>query len=157
MCALLDANAVGDVLAADRSAAAGAFFNWITRGRGKLVVARQIHDELRTHSKFDVWYREAIQQGRILRVDDDEVETRASELREARTCLSDDEHVIAAAQVGGARLLYSNDRALQRDFKNKDLIDQPRGKVYTTLHGSEYTKSHNRLLGNRSLCARGNR
>ena len=64
MCALLDANAVGDVLAADRSAAAHAFFNWITRGRGK---------------------------------------------------------------------------------------------VYTTLHGGEYTKSHNRLLGNRSLCARGNR
>lgn len=45
-------------------------------------------------------------------------------------CTSDDEHIIAIALVSKARLLCSHDKALHADFKNPNLINCPRGKVY---------------------------
>ena len=50
-------------------------------------------------------------------------------------------HVLALAQVSGARLLYSNDQTLQRDFKNSKLIKNPRGNVYTTLRNKNVAPS----------------
>ena len=44
---------------------------------------------------------------------------------------SDDPHVLALARTAGVRLLYTGDRDLMADFKNKELIDRPRGRVYT--------------------------
>ena len=56
-------------------------------------------------------------------------------LRRDGAYVSNDAHVIALAQVSGARLLYSNDSDLQDDFKDKSLIDSPRGRIYTTERG----------------------
>lgn len=67
-------------------------------------------------------------------------------------CQSDDTHIIALAQISGARLLFSNDKALHQDFKNKELINNPRGKVYSTLRGSDFRASHKNLLARRDLC-----
>ena len=66
-------------------------------------------------------------------------------LQEER-CRSNDTHVIALAQISGARLLYSNDKDLYVDFKNKHLIDEPRGKIYSTNEDKNFTNSHARLL-----------
>ena len=66
---------------------------------------------------------------------------------------SDDPHIIALAQVSGARLLYSNDKSLQQDFKNKDLINNPRGKVYITNEcRGNFSSGHKKLLVRRDLC-----
>jgi hypothetical protein len=48
-------------------------------------------------------------------------------------CESNDQHVIALARVDRqrARVLVTNDQALQNDFKNKSLIDKPRGIIYS--------------------------
>jgi hypothetical protein len=46
--------------------------------------------------------------------------------------ISNDSHVIALARVSGARLLYTHDRALQEDFKNRQLLRNPKGRVYTS-------------------------
>ena len=59
---------------------------------------------------------------------------------------SDDHHVIALAQLSGARLLYSNDSALHDDFGNKSLIDQPRGRIYSTKESSTFRNVHRHLL-----------
>ena len=67
-------------------------------------------------------------------------------------CESDDPHIIALAQISGARLLYTNDLALQRDFRKRDLIADPRGKVYSTHRRDDYTEAHRKLLSNRTLC-----
>ena len=40
------------------------------------------------------------------------------------SCRSNDPHVIALAQINGARLLYSNDEALQKDFGDKRLEEE---------------------------------
>ena len=45
-------------------------------------------------------------------------------------CSSDDEHIVALARASGARLLCSDDRALQEDFGSKGLVDKPRGRIY---------------------------
>ena len=90
--------------------------------------------------------------GRITLLNDDAVDGKARELEQQNACRSDDEHVIAVAQLGGARLLYSNDSDLQDDFRDKALIDQPRGKVYSTTDRDVLTRAHQRLLANRNLC-----
>ena len=71
-------------------------------------------------------------------------------------CISDDPHVIALARISGARLLCSNDKDLQQDFGTKNLIDRPRGKVYSTRDKQKYKEYqpnvHGKLLANRDLC-----
>ena len=52
---------------------------------------------------------------------------------------SDDPHVIALALVSGARLLVSADVDLVADFKDRAIVNAPRGKVYNL-------KSANRLV-----------
>ena len=80
------------------------------------------------------------------------VEARTEELRRRDVCRSDDEHVVALALVSGARLLYTNDAALIDDFKNREVVAAPRGKVYTTVKDDRVTKTHRRLLADRTLC-----
>ena len=57
---------------------------------------------------------------------------------------SNDLHVIALARISGARLLYSDDKKLRKDFKNKHLVNSPRGKVYSK-------EDHQHLL-DQNLC-----
>ena len=83
------------------------------------------------------------------------MDSKTRQLANEDVCHSDDEHVVAVAQLSSARLLYTNDRDLQRDFNNKALIDQPRGKVYTTRTRDDLTKGQRRLLANRNLCKPG--
>ena len=80
------------------------------------------------------------------------MDEREKELNEEGRCHSNDTHVIALAQITGARLLYSNDKDLHEDFKNKRLIDEPRGKVYSTNEDKNFTNAHEKLLNNRNLC-----
>lgn len=59
---------------------------------------------------------------------------------------SNDSHVLALAKATGVRLLYTGDPDLIRDFKDKQFIDNPRGKVYSGA-------GNTRLL-TRSACTR---
>ncbi|MDD9979746.1 MAG: hypothetical protein OXU81_00025 [Gammaproteobacteria bacterium] len=83
---------------------------------------------------------------------DADVEARAHELRQQHVCVSDDEHVVALALVSGARLLYTNDAALIDDFKNREIVRRPGGKIYTTTRDDRVTAAHRRLLADRTLC-----
>ena len=109
-------------------------------------------EELDAHGHFQQWRVIAIQTGKIRIVPRERVDARMRELRDAGSCTSNDEHVISVAQLSGARLLYSNDIALHDDFKNKNLVDQPRGKVYTTRKSTAFGRVHRRLLGDDRLC-----
>ena len=154
MCAILDANVAGEVFGTERPPAGTAFFKWINSGRGRLIVGGTLLRELDRNRRFREWHQQAALAGRVQRLRDDAVDDRMRQLRDARACRSNDEHVVALALVGGARLLYSNDRDLQLDFKDKNLIDAPRGRVYSTRGRGELTRQHRSLLANRNLCAR---
>lgn len=57
-------------------------------------------------------------------------------------CQSDDQHIIALAKAEPrARVLVSDDRTLHQDFKNRSLVNNPHGKVYSpTRHKSSLAK-----------------
>lgn len=170
MCAILDNDVVHQVFISDdrlktrddnRPEAGKAFFKWIDSGKGTLVVGGQLLRELARTRSFSAWMQAHIQSGRgVIRIGDEEVDAKTQMLRQANLCRSNDKHVIALAQVSGARLLYSNDGLLHDDFEDKKLIDNPQGKIYTTRKhkdappeqdNTRFRSSHRNML-KRNLC-----
>ena len=84
--------------------------------------------------------RQLDQAGRAKAVPDAEVDAKTRAV--APQCVSDDPHVIALAQVSGARLLCSLDHALHRDFTNPQLINAPRGHVYQNATHEPLIRRH---------------
>lgn len=155
MCAIVDANVVSEVFGTNPPEAGMEFLLWIERNvNGRLVVGGKLLDELYNSSPgFREWASEVQRSGNMRRIKKEQIDVQEEKLREASEYVSDDPHIIALAQVSGARLLYSNDKKLQQDFNNKELIDNPRGKVYTTNHGREaFSDSHKGLLAKKDLC-----
>ena len=154
MCAILDNDRIHQVFGANRPAAGRAFFDWIDSGRGHLVVGGELRRELDDNCAFREWRRQAVLAGRITLLKDEAVDYRSRQLKQEKACRSNDTHVVAVAQLSGARLLYTNDGRLQGDFRDKNLIDLPRGRVYSTRCHDDFTQVHQKLLANRNLCAR---
>lgn len=160
MCAILDNDVASEVFGQDRPAAGKAFFDWINSGRGSLVAGGQLLEELDRTRAFKKWRRQAVLAGRLRIVSNSAVEEQTRKLEWESSCRSDDPHVIALALVSDARLLYSNDRSLGDDFKDRTLIGNPPGKVYTTrkdrnappaFDSTKFRRSHRALL-NRNAC-----
>ena len=155
MCAIVDANVAHEVFGADRPEAGVKFFEWINSGNGHLVAGGKLLKELNRTSARE-WARQALNAGLIRNVPETHVDARMEELRNEGAIRSDDPHVLALAQISGARLLYSNDRALQQDFKSRRMIDNPPGKIYSTDERRNpdrvFTSAHRKLLARRDLC-----
>ncbi len=71
------------------------------------------------------------QSGRAFKVSEALIDAQLEQVKSR--CQSNDEHVIALARADRKRahLLCTNDEALRSDFKNKSLIDNPRGTIYS--------------------------
>ena len=54
------------------------------------------------------------------------------DLNARKDLYSDAPHVLALTRAAGVRLLCRADRNLEKDFKNKDITDRPRDKVYSS-------------------------
>lgn len=150
MCVILDNNIVSEVFGERRPPAGEAFFDWINSGNGRLLGGGKLLEELAGGEKFRVWWQQAVLAGLATRVDDDVVQREATRLAEQEACRSNDEHVVALAVVGGARLLYANDRKLQLDFKDRRLLKDPPGRVYSTRRSGAFTRSKKKLLATSS-------
>ena len=150
MCAILDANVVHKVFGEYRPDAGKAFFDWLTSGRGSLVTGGKLHRELTRVHSFREWSKQAVLSGRIKRFDDRVIDDRTERLKDS--CISDDPHVIALAQISGARFLYSDEGNLHEDFKNSDLIGNPRGTIYSTKERDSFTSNHRKLLRRSGIC-----
>lgn len=152
MCAIIDSNCRDEVFGGgSRPEAAKKFFDWLGP-QTKLVVGGKLREELANSRAFSQWYRQAINAGWVINFDDFAVNERTKALEKDNSCKSDDEHIIALAQLSKARLLYSNDTDLHSDFGNPRLINKPRGKIYSTRINKEFSESHQKLLSNRNLC-----
>ena len=152
MCAIVDTNVAYEVFDTnpERPEAGIQFFNWLTSSRGRLVVGGDLLQELRGNSAFLTWFRAAINSARVRQVASDALTPHLDELA-SKTCKSNDRHVLALAAASGARLLYTNDRALMDDFRDGAILSNP-GKVYTTGRSKSVTSTHKRLLARRDLC-----
>lgn len=129
MYAILDPKAAHEVFGSNRPEAGREFFNLVDSGDECLVVDRQLLEQL-YESQAREWTRQALNAGLIRRVCESKVNARIEHLQNQDSCRSDDPHVIALAQLSGARLLYSNDGLLRQDFSDKKLLNEPPGKVY---------------------------
>lgn len=151
MCAIVDVNVSHEVFGSGRPEAGERFFKWLNSGSMRLVVGRRLLDELK-NGRAQEWIRQAILAGTVRQETASTVDKREEILLQGERCRSNDTHVIALAQISGARLLYSNDKDLHADFKNKLLINEPRGKIYSTNEDKSFTDSYARLLRDRNLC-----
>ena len=146
MCTILDANVAHEILDRNVSAAGKAFRDCIDSRKAKLLLGGKLRQELSRQTGLREQLRGMILAGRIKSINDQKVNREAQSLRNQGLCRSNDFHIIALARLGGARLLYSNDKDLHQDFKNKKLIDKPRGKIYPHSESGELTDTHRTLL-----------
>lgn len=158
MCAIVDLNTIGELLKQKHDAAKG-FYQWLM-DQGTLVVGGK---ELRKaiYERHDDKQKQIVIElksaGKILEINDSTVEEeeRSVKLSKKEEFASNDVHIIALARISRARLLYSNDYDLHKDFKNPKLIDNPRGKVYSTLRDTGFSKDRRERL-QRHVCNVGN-
>ena len=148
---------MGEVFGDNRPEAGRRFFEWLDEGEGQLSSGGTNLDELRNHEAFRDWADAALRFDKMRLVKDEVVRAETTRLERDKanrmegSCRSNDTHVIALARIGGARLLYSKDLALHQDFRNKQLIDDPRGQIYSTYRSSDFSRSHQRLLARNDL------
>ena len=158
MCVIIDNSVAGEVFAkagSGKPAPAHELFSRINKRCFPVVAGGELlAKELSENSNFRRWWQQAVLSGRGRKVPDDSIEQEVVNLKRKGGYRSNDPHVLALARVSGARLLYTNDRRLQRDFKNSQLISNPAGRIYTTLgeENRQLRPSHKRLLGRTDLC-----
>jgi len=152
-CAIVDANAAADVFGATPSDAGAGLRRWISAGRGQLVSGGKLHEELRqASSRFRAWAVTAQAAAQLRLVDASALRPHIERFEHLANLQSNDAHVLALASVSGARLLYSNDAALQKDFTNLGLINNPRGHVFSTLVNSDFDRQKQELLRKAPPC-----
>lgn len=77
--------------------------------------------------------------GRTCLIKENLIEEDEQILNNLNICKSNDIHILSLARVSLTRLLVTKDTDLIKDFKNKNIIDNPRGKIYSSTN-------HNHLL-----------
>lgn len=164
MCAIIDNDVVHQLFGDNPTEPAIYFLRWLSRRNGGiLVVGGRLYRELAQNRKFLEFFTDRFQAGRARRVENPIVEAEEARVSRLRT-LSNDTHVLALARVSGARLLFTNDDDLKRDFANPDIIPGTPGQIYTTNRGrrvrsyarqeiTRVTDTHRDVLSRNDLCA----
>lgn len=160
MCAIVDvANVHGELWDRTGIDAGRGFRKAVEKGQVPLVRggSKFTKELIRSGQQMQRWFAELQRGGRLTVHSDEDVDAMEADLLARRrgaadACESDDHHIIALARATGARLLYTNDSALQADFDNKRLVDSPRGKVYSTSVTSDFSRDRRRLLAQTDLC-----
>ncbi len=150
MCAICDANVAHEVFNLKKQPPSGKiFFDWITPKR-PLIIGGKLTKELFNKDDLKRWASVAINDGSLLKKENENINKAINNLKKEKL-KSNDPHIIALAKVSGARLLYSEDGPLIEDFTNKELINNPRGKIYPK--GKTENALKRWLQQNKSLCS----
>ncbi|MSR59715.1 MAG: hypothetical protein EXS05_19075 [Planctomycetaceae bacterium] len=129
---IVDANVATEVFGTPTHSDFVAIIDWLTspKVKGILVLGGYLTEELNRVKAARRFLLRLSQAGRA-RTEPTAV-VNAETIAIQSSCESDDPHVIGLARVSGARILCSRDAMLHGDFKNKVLVDNPRGHVYQT-------------------------
>lgn len=159
MCAILDSNVTNQVGTSSRLGAAQGFYDWLMEGRGSLVYSDKfLKEEVFVPSISKDAKRMIVefeQSGIAIKADPIkmEKERRYLQTMTANINSNEDLEILALARATGARLLFSNDKKLHEDFKNALIVNNPRGKIYTTNDSrTGYTSAHRKLLDHPEIC-----
>lgn len=146
MCVIVDANVASKVFSGTPPEEYGPLRRWLDDPEqdGCLVYGGQLGRELQKVGEARRYVVALLRAGRARLIPDVTVDPEAE--RVAELCESNDGHVIALARVSGARTLCTEDQTLWRDFNNKALINNPRGKIYRQARHSHLLR-HSRSCG----------
>jgi len=152
MCVIVDANLASRVFAEPVEEDFAPVLDWLTSKGGELAIGGRLASELERLEKPRRFVIALLRAGRARRLPTAVVQEEEELIEQSGLCRSNDSHVLALANVSGARTLCTLDRDLQRDFRNPQLVSRPRGSIYPR-------QEHARLLRHTSSCGRlgGNR
>ena len=133
MCALVDTSVFHRVLRRNRDShfypIQDAFFGR-SRNRQILIYGGVVFDrEIRKDKEAASRLRELDSAGNARRIPTADIEKQIEDIKKAKTCKSNDPHIIALARLSGARVLCSYDGNLIADFTNAALLS-PKGRVF---------------------------
>ena len=145
MCIIVDADRMSIFLADPEHSDAAPIHTWLRRGRGKLVYSTgdKFRCELRGRATKER-LAALVQAGQARFLPPSSVEEQERQLKAEGVCRSNDRHVLALARASGTRLLFTGDAALQTDFKDRKILANPRGRIYSG--------ARNRQLLNSTIC-----
>ena len=134
MCIIIDANCLGAVF----NSSDGAFaedgepiHKWLRKG-GKLVYYTEgkFKDEIRGQARERL--KEYRRRGLAKLPPETAFNNALRKVEEKERLLqSNDKHILALAKATGVRVLFTGDKNLMNDFKNKAIIDPP-GRIYSS-------------------------
>lgn len=156
MCAIVDASVTYEVFGNRQTEAGRHFRKWLDSGRGQVVVGGRLLAELTQNGNFRRWFQEARRAGGRVRQLRTKTILETEERLDRRLMRSNDQHVVALALVSGARLLYTDDHALQRDFTNRQVVSGVEGRIYRSRADGRFTDAHQALLDAPDICVRAN-
>ena len=143
MCMIIDANVMGKFLREPENEDCDPIYRWLKNG-GKILYSSGGQFKYEISASARIKLSKLAAKGNAILVGAEKFQKIESNITTSNLCKSDDFHILALASFTGARVLYTKDRKLIRDFKNKILIDNPRGRIYSG-------KSSASLL-NQSIC-----
>lgn len=140
MCLIIDANQLCNVFSQAPNETVQPVLHWLLKGDGCVVYNSDLLREIGRVRPALAAFVELRRSGRAIDYGScacpDELLSHLS---------SDDPHVIALALESGARVVFTDDRCLISDVKNKNVLSNPRGRVYRK-------KSHRHLLVHNAAC-----
>ncbi|CCD83654.1 protein of unknown function [Bradyrhizobium sp. ORS 285] len=128
MCLIIDNNVAHEVVQKSRSAMP------IIKAldcRKVMLATGGLHLQELLGNKMGRLIKELIRNGRARNFSGPIIESKTKEYEANESVRSDDPHILALAAVSGARVLYTRDKDLIGDFRNKSLIS-PRGSIYSS-------------------------
>ncbi len=130
MCIIIDANVASKTFTNPPDEDFLPVIDWLTdkNKNGCLVYGGRLSQELDKLADARRYLRVLNQAGRAIQMPDKTIDTEEKRIKEL--CQSDDPHIIALARISRVRTLCSHDKTLHKDFKNRELISDPRGAVY---------------------------
>lgn len=143
MCLIVDSNCSHIIFGQPSSENARPIWDWL-RADGIIVYGGRLTRELSRTANAVRILAELSRSGRAKFEDEKAVQEQEAIIAATNRCQSDDFHVIALARVSGARVLFTEDKKLMRDFQNLELL-RPKGKIYRAAR-------HRALLGHWQGC-----
>ncbi len=122
-------------------------WKWISDKDGMLVVDKALMDELCHCHEITKRLANLKRNHRLIEVEDAAIQAERKHLAKKKLH-SNDAHIIALARASRARVLCSEDANLHKDFKNRELVPKPPGRVYRRAN------KHEHLLKHHSTCPR---
>ena len=136
MCIIVDTNRLGAFLAEPADEDSRPIRKWLDRGAGSIVYSTGGGFKKEIRGRVKAKLADYVRAGRAKLIPESRFVADERNLKACPELRSDDPHVLALARAAGVRLLYTADDNLISDFKDKRIISQPRGKVYSGAHNA---------------------